>query len=68
MPFRFCSYGFVRRERERSKEREREREIIIERPGPIFTKILDAIKDEQLEQKITTREDALKKAKELSAE
>ena len=38
------------------------------KPGPIFSKILDAIKDEQLEQKITTREDALKKAKELSAE
>ena len=35
--------------------------------GPIFSKILDAIKDEQLEQKITTKEDALKKAKELVA-
>ncbi len=35
------------------------------RPGPIFSKILDAIKDEQLEQKITTKEEALKKAKEL---
>ncbi|MDP6925052.1 MAG: CCA tRNA nucleotidyltransferase [Candidatus Scalindua sp.] len=34
------------------------------KPGPIFSKILDAIKDEQLEQKITTKEDALKKAKE----
>jgi len=37
------------------------------KPGPIFSKILDAIKDEQLEQKITTKEDALKKAKELVA-
>ena len=35
------------------------------KPGPIFSKILDAIKDEQLEQKITTKEEALKKAKEL---
>jgi len=35
------------------------------KPGPIFSKILDAIKDEQLEQKITTREEALKRAKEL---
>lgn len=35
------------------------------KPGPIFAKILDAIKDEQLEQKITTKEEALKKAKEL---
>jgi poly(A) polymerase len=36
------------------------------KPGPIFSKILDAIKDEQLEQKITTKEEALKKAKELA--
>ncbi len=36
------------------------------RPGPIFSIILDAIKDEQLEQKITTKEDALEKAKELA--
>jgi putative nucleotidyltransferase with HDIG domain len=35
------------------------------KPGPIFSKILDTIKDEQLEQKITTKEEALKKAKEL---
>ena len=35
------------------------------KPGPIFSKILDAIKDEQLEQKITTKEEALKKAKEF---
>ena len=35
------------------------------KPGPIFTKILDAIKDEQLEQKITTKEEALRKAKEF---
>ncbi|KHE93866.1 MAG: CCA tRNA nucleotidyltransferase [Candidatus Scalindua rubra] len=35
------------------------------KPGPIFAKILDAIKDEQLEQKITTKKEALKKAKEL---
>ncbi len=35
------------------------------KPGPIFSKILDAIKDEQLEQKITTKEEALKRAKEL---
>ncbi|GAX61739.1 tRNA nucleotidyltransferase/poly(A) polymerase [Candidatus Scalindua japonica] len=34
-------------------------------PGPIFSKILDAIKDEQLEKKITTKEEALIKAKEL---
>ncbi len=34
-------------------------------PGPIFSKILDTIKDEQLEQKITTKKEALKKAKEL---
>ncbi|MCP4254583.1 MAG: CCA tRNA nucleotidyltransferase [Candidatus Scalindua sp.] len=34
------------------------------KPGPIFSKILDAIKDEQLEQKITTKEGALNKAKE----
>ncbi|MGR3176292.1 MAG: CCA tRNA nucleotidyltransferase [Candidatus Scalindua sp.] len=37
------------------------------KPGPIFSKILDAIKDDQLEQKITTKEEALKKAKELAA-
>ncbi len=36
------------------------------KPGPIFSKILDTIKDEQLEQKITTKEEALKKAKELA--
>jgi poly(A) polymerase len=36
------------------------------KPGPIFSKILDAIKDDQLEQKITTKEEALKKAKELA--
>ena len=36
------------------------------KPGPIFSKVLDAIKDEQLEQKITTKEEALKKAKELA--
>ncbi len=35
------------------------------KPGPIFSKILNAIKDEQLEQKITTKEEALKKAKEF---
>ncbi len=35
------------------------------KPGPIFSKILDTIKDEQLEQKITTKEEALRKAKEL---
>jgi poly(A) polymerase len=35
------------------------------KPGPIFSKILDAIKDDQLEQKITTKEEALKRAKEL---
>ncbi|MCR4290090.1 MAG: CCA tRNA nucleotidyltransferase, partial [Candidatus Scalindua sp.] len=35
------------------------------KPGPIFAKILDAIKDEQLEQKITTKKEALKRAKEL---
>ena len=35
------------------------------KPGPIFSKILDAIKDEQLEHKITTKEEALKRAKEL---
>ncbi len=35
------------------------------KPGPIFSEILDTIKDEQLEQKITTKEEALKKAKEL---
>jgi poly(A) polymerase len=35
------------------------------KPGPIFSKILDTIKDEQLEQQITTKEEALKKAKEL---
>ncbi|ODS34747.1 MAG: poly(A) polymerase [Candidatus Scalindua rubra] len=35
------------------------------KPGPIFSKILDTIKDEQLEQKITTKEEALKRAKEL---
>jgi poly(A) polymerase len=35
------------------------------KPGPIFSEILDAIKNEQLEQKITTKEEALKKAKEL---
>lgn len=35
------------------------------KPGPIFSKILDIIKDEQLEQKITTKEEALKKANEL---
>ena len=37
------------------------------KPGPIFSKILDAIKDEQLEHKITTKEEALKRAKELVA-
>ncbi len=36
------------------------------KPGPIFSKILDTIKDDQLEQKITTKEEALKKAKELA--
>ena len=36
------------------------------KPGPIFSKILDAIKDDQLEQKITTEEEAIKKAKELA--
>ena len=36
------------------------------KPGPIFSKVLDAIKDEQLEQKITTKEEAIKKAKELA--
>ncbi|MFQ5963730.1 MAG: CCA tRNA nucleotidyltransferase [Candidatus Scalinduaceae bacterium] len=35
------------------------------KPGPIFSKILDAIKDEQLENKITTKEQAIKRAKEL---
>ena len=35
------------------------------KPGPIFSKVLDAIKDDQLEQKITTKEEALKRAKEL---
>ena len=35
------------------------------KPGPIFSKILDAIKDDQLEQKITTKEEALERAKEL---
>jgi poly(A) polymerase len=35
------------------------------KPGPIFSEILDAIKDDQLEQKITTKEEALKRAKEL---
>ncbi len=35
------------------------------KPGPIFSKILDTIKDDQLEQKITTKEEALKRAKEL---
>ncbi len=35
------------------------------KPGPIFSRILDTIKDEQLEQRITTKEEALKKAKEL---
>ncbi len=35
------------------------------KPGPIFSKILDTIKDEQLEQKITTKKEALEKAKEL---
>lgn len=33
------------------------------KPGPIFSKILDAIKDEQLEDKITTKEEAIAKAK-----
>lgn len=36
------------------------------KPGPIFSKILETIKDEQLEQKITTKAEALKKAKELA--
>ena len=36
------------------------------KPGPIFSKILDTIKDDQLEQKITTKEEAIKKAKELA--
>ena len=35
------------------------------KPGPIFSKVLDAIKDDQLEQKITTKEEALERAKEL---
>ena len=35
------------------------------KPGPIFSKILDAIKDDQLEQRITTKEEALERAKEL---
>lgn len=35
------------------------------KPGPIFSKILETIRDEQLEQKITTKEDALKRAKEF---
>jgi poly(A) polymerase len=36
------------------------------KPGPIFSKILETIRDEQLEQKITTKAEALKKAKELA--
>jgi len=35
------------------------------KPGPIFSKILETIKDEQLEQKISTKEEALKRAKEF---
>ena len=35
------------------------------KPSPIFSKVLDAIKDDQLEQKITTKEEALERAKEL---
>ncbi len=36
------------------------------KPGPIFSKILDTIKDEQLEEKITTKEQAIKRVKELA--
>ncbi len=37
------------------------------KPGPAFSKILDTIKDEQLEEKIKTKEQAIKRAKELAA-
>jgi poly(A) polymerase len=36
------------------------------KPGPIFSKILETIKDEHLEEKITTKEQAIKRAKELA--
>ncbi len=35
-------------------------------PGPIFAKMLDTIKDEQLENKITTKAEALKRVKEIA--
>jgi len=36
------------------------------KPGPIFSEILETIKDEQLEEKIKTKEQAIKRAKELA--
>jgi poly(A) polymerase len=36
------------------------------KPGQIFAKILDTIKDEQLENKITTKVQALKRVKEIA--
>ena len=69
-------YNFCQRMFEELREEEIKPEPLITgndlialglKPGPIFSIILDAIKDEQLEQKITTKEDALEKAKELVA-
>ncbi len=36
------------------------------KPGPAFSKILDAIKDEQLEEKVKTKEQAIKRVKEIA--
>jgi poly(A) polymerase len=35
------------------------------KPGPAFSKILDTIKDEQLEEKVKTKEQAIKRVKEI---
>lgn len=68
-------YNFCQQMRERFKEEELKPVRLLTgddliamdlRPGPIFSKILTQVYDEQLEGKIRTREEAIERAKELT--